>query len=181
MREGCDFYFFLKSICSTLHDHDQQLLNMAPIKRKDGPTNESFVRSRKISVNEDRPSKRARQDDNEKTKLEKPARTVPTTTIAKAREEDVAFPRGGASVLTPLEHKQIQIDATRDVLFEQGTAKAKALENDTVGGPDASNSTKKRKPKPKGKKSTNVPEVEEEKIRIEGLNYKVCDFLLVTS
>ena len=44
--------------------------------------------------------------------------------ISKVREEEVAFPRGGASILTPLEHKQIQIEASRDVLFKQQGAKS---------------------------------------------------------
>ena len=34
-------------------------------------------------------------------------------------DEERAFPRGGGSVLTPLEQRQIQIQATRDVLFEE--------------------------------------------------------------
>ncbi|KAL9033237.1 MAG: hypothetical protein Q9214_007609 [Letrouitia sp. 1 TL-2023] len=37
------------------------------------------------------------------------------------KPEELAFPRGGASVLTPLEHKRIQIQAKNDVLFEQAT------------------------------------------------------------
>ena len=41
------------------------------------------------------------------------------------REEEPLFPRGGGSVLTPLEHRQINVEAKRDVLFEQ-TGKSKA-------------------------------------------------------
>ncbi len=77
----------------------------------------------------------------------------------KRVEEEPAFPRGGASILTPLEHKQIQIEATRDVLFEHAN----------------STEPKKRKiqPKGKGKKSTVNVGLEEENVRIEGLSYKV--------
>ena len=50
------------------------------------------------------------------------------------REEEPLFPRGGGSVLTPLEHRQINIEAKRDVLFEQaGKSKARI---DIEGGDD---------------------------------------------
>jgi rRNA biogenesis protein RRP5 len=78
----------------------------------------------------------------------------------KRAEEEPAFPRGGASVLTPLEHKQIQIEATRDVLFEQSTAKPTETKR------------RKTKGKDKGKKGTEAAEPEEETVKIEGLSYK---------
>src|SRR5271163_964569 len=97
---------------------------MAPIekKRKSGPTNESFARSKKFTDTEDRPSKRFRAEENDGKKSAAKVPQVPK--ISKLRDEEVAFPRGGASILTPLEHKQIQIEATRDVLFEQQGAKS---------------------------------------------------------
>ncbi|KAF2762569.1 ribosomal RNA processing protein RRP5 [Pseudovirgaria hyperparasitica] len=39
------------------------------------------------------------------------------------KSESKSFPRGGGSVLTPLEHKQIQNEAAKDVLFEQSVNK----------------------------------------------------------
>jgi rRNA biogenesis protein RRP5 len=78
----------------------------------------------------------------------------------KRVEEEPAFPRGGASVLTPLEHKQIQIEATRDVLFEQSTSRP------------AETKKRKTKGKDKGKKGGEAVEAEEEVIKVEGLNYK---------
>jgi rRNA biogenesis protein RRP5 len=152
---------------------------MAPIKRKTGPTNESFVRSKRSSENGDRPSKRPRQEDSisQKPKLEsdtKSSTSFHPIKIAKSKEEEAAFPRGGASILTPLEHKQIQIDATRDVLFEQKAAKGKTQELEEVDITLEQGNSKKRKPKAKGKK-TAIKEAEiEDTVKIEGLSYKVC-------
>jgi len=84
------------------------------------------------------------------------------------------FPRGGASVLTPLEHKQIQIEATRDVLFEQAGAKAKkSSKPDVEGDEETSRPKKKSKSKGKNKKEVEAAEPEEEVVKIEGLSYKV--------
>ncbi|KAI9734485.1 MAG: rRNA biogenesis protein rrp5 [Claussenomyces sp. TS43310] len=153
---------------------------MAPIKRKSGPTNESFIRTEPPGTNEQRPSKRARQEKSA-GKPPKPAdvefSVAPRekgTNLSRGGEEDTAFPRGGASLLTPLEHKQIQIDATRDVLFEQqGTLDAETTLDD--GNPRTltqSTPGKHKKSSRKGKEKFNRPESEAEKVRIEGLNYK---------
>lgn len=143
---------------------------MAPIdkKRKSGPTNESFARTKKPHTTEDRPSKRPKPEEKEKSSA---PRIPAVPKLSKPREEEAAFPRGGASVLTPLEHKQIQIEATRDVLFEAG---AKAS-NVGVDGEEQSVAKKhKSKPKPKTKGKVGAePVVEEETIKIEGLSYKV--------
>jgi rRNA biogenesis protein RRP5 len=77
--------------------------------------------------------------------------------------------------LTPLEHKQIQIEATRDVLFEQGAKTSKPDEEDG----DDTQPKKKPKSKRKHKKGTENAEPEEESVKIEGLSYKVltgCTF-----
>lgn len=103
--------------------------------------------------------------------------------VSILREEEPAFPRGGASILTPLEHKRIQIQAKQDVLFEQSTGK-KAAQNefedeendedvpDQLCGPiEKSKSKSKSKPRDnKGKKNGGV---EKAALRIEGLSYKV--------
>ncbi|PMD22120.1 nucleic acid-binding protein [Hyaloscypha hepaticicola] len=143
---------------------------MAPMdkKRKNGPTNESFARSRKQADNEDRPSKRLRPDEKDgKTTAAKPT-LVPK--ISRIREEEAAFPRGGASVLTPLEHKQIQIEATRDVLFEQEGGKSSRPDEDD--GEAAARKKHKPKSKGKGKKGVEAAEPEEDIVKIEGLSYK---------
>ncbi len=129
---------------------------MAPIKRKTGLEND-YARP---------------------TKKQKPSESVPIT--AAVRHEEPYFPRGGASVLTPLEKKQIQIQAKNDVLFEHETGK-KAPKNEFVNEDDEPNtvshteqqsSKAKRKHKVKSKLSTARPESEEKGVRIEGLSYK---------
>ncbi|RAL68395.1 hypothetical protein DID88_007126 [Monilinia fructigena] len=146
---------------------------MAPLdkKRKTGPTNDSFMRSKKTSESDDRPSKRPRAEEKE-GKSTSTTKLPPATKISRVRDEEVAFPRGGASVLTPLEHKQIQIDATRDVLFEQHGAKSSKPDGEDLEGEDSSKPKKKKKGKGKGKKIAQDSEVEEETVKIEGLSYK---------
>ena len=93
--------------------------------------------------------------------------------ISKTREEDAPFPRGGASLLTPLEHKQIQIEATRDVLFEQQSSKSRRpIVSD--GDDQVERTVKKSKSKKKNKKGTETSTQDEETVKIEGLSYKVC-------
>lgn len=151
---------------------------MGPIKRKTGPTNDSFVRSKKLGENDNRPQKRPRQEETVASDTTKPNATVPTTAqapkIARAKEEEAAFPRGGASVLTPLEHKQINIDATRDVLFEHETASRAKADGDLEA--TTSHGGKKRKSKSKRTKDENM-KADEDNIRIEGLSYKVSTSL----
>jgi rRNA biogenesis protein RRP5 len=144
--------------------------NMAPIKRKSGPTNDSFTRSRKAADNQDRPVKRPRQEDDAKdAKHDKPSTGAPLATKL-AREEEVAFPRGGASVLTPLEYKQINIDATRDVLFEQQSGDAEGAA-DGKAGAAAKAASKKRKSKTAGPKDQSA-DAADVGAKIEGLSYK---------
>ena len=126
---------------------------MAPIKRKKG------------SVEVDsRPAKKKR----------------PSPTSAGLPKEEPAFPRGGASVLTPLEHKQIQIQAKQDVLFEQSTGK-KPFKRDfedeeneadihASGGNNISND--KSKLRLKKRKRESVTATQQKITRIEGLSYK---------
>lgn len=131
---------------------------MAPIKRK----------------NDDAAAERARPE-----KKHKPSTSAQKLSVL--REEEPAFPRGGASILTPLEQKQIQIQAKQDVLFEQKTGKkaardefenAESDENmpDQPSGPSKKTRNKSKSRDKKGKKNGAV---EEAAIRIEGLSYKV--------
>ena len=130
---------------------------MAPIKRKNDPAAESAQPEKK----------------------HKPSNS--TQKLSVLRAEEPAFPRGGASILTPLEHKQIQIQAKQDVLFEQNTGKKKPRnnvedeENDEDNLDQISGFTKKSKSKlkPRDKKSKSKSAVQEAAVRIEGLSYKV--------
>ncbi|KAJ6108913.1 hypothetical protein N7512_008750 [Penicillium capsulatum] len=119
---------------------------------------------------------------------ESAAHQKPQDTAAKAselsvlRDDEPSFPRGGGSVLTPLERKQIQIQATKDVLFEQKGPKKSTREFDDnddddendveMDEADTTASTKKsRKKKSKGKKSADKDSPEKQ-IRIEPLSFK---------
>ena len=130
---------------------------MAPIKRKNDAASESAQPEKK----------------------HKPSSSTQKSSVLRA--EEPAFPRGGASILTPLEHKQIQIQAKQDVLFEQSTGKkpprnnVEDEENDGDNLDQASRLIKKNKRKLKSgeKKGKKYGAVEEATVRIEGLSYKV--------
>lgn len=133
---------------------------MAPIKRK-----------RDAAIETARPEKK-----------HKPSTSISTQKLSVLREEEPAFPRGGASILTPLEHKQIQIQAKQDVLFEQNTGKKAARndfedeenDEDMPGQPSGLVKKSKNNTKPRSKKGKKDGVVEEAAVRIEGLSYKVC-------
>ncbi|MCJ1313904.1 rRNA biogenesis protein rrp5 [Agyrium rufum] len=122
-------------------------------------------------VEEDqRPSKKAKKP---------PADRNPKSLLS---QEEAAFPRGGASVLTPLEHKQIRIQAERDVLFEQigpkssrdvDSANEEEQEKEVQRNKSADRrtGTKKTNRKEKTEKSQQILKVDDGP-RIEGLSYK---------
>ena len=89
--------------------------------------------------------------------------------------ETPAFPRGGASLLTPAERKQIQAQADRDVLFEQ--SKANGDLSDSEGGSDGElgreqpQRNKAKKATKKQKKRAPL-DGQSSGVRIEGLTYK---------
>lgn len=115
------------------------------------------------------PSKRKAEDDSTLTPSKKANKKAPSSapTIATIKkDEEPIFPRGGGSVLTPLEHKQITIEAKRDALFEEETSSKPSKKEDKE--------SKKRKRKSKDK-DVAKPARDENAVRIEGLNYKVCD------
>ena len=134
---------------------------MAPIKRK----NESVT-------------------DFGSTRPEKKQKPSSTPKLSVLRDEEPAFPRGGASILTPLEHKQIRVQAKQDVLFEQATGTKvarKDFENaeddeDMPGQEDAPASKTRARPRLNGKKNADDTATKERGVRIEGLSYKVGRF-----
>ncbi|KAL6712719.1 rRNA biogenesis protein rrp5 [Lecanora helva] len=127
---------------------------MAPVKRK-----------AEAEVKNARPEKRP-----------KPPSTIQLSNL----KEEPAFPRGGASVLTPLEHKQIQVQAKQDVLFEQRTGKKVTNEEFDDGENDENipeeahlpSVKTKRKSKSKDRKKLDNSASEELGVRIQGLSYK---------
>ena len=150
---------------------------MAPIKRKGASAEGNTARQ---------PQKRARVGAEERQNDQKKQNTGPSASeLTVLRDDEPSFPRGGGSVLTPLERKQIQIQATKDVLFEQKGAKGSsghfAAEDDEddedVQMGDADNTTaaakKSRKRKTSGKKGAEKDAQDKQAVRIEGLNFKV--------
>ncbi|KAI2190089.1 rRNA biogenesis protein rrp5 [Ophidiomyces ophidiicola] len=124
-------------------------------------------------------SKATEQNDGKKKSKELSNLTSKPTIVSILRDEAPAFPRGGNNALTPLERKQIQIQATRDVLFEQNGGTAGDIsdidsefdkETREADGVDRIPSRKKQKGK-KSKKSTEIS-VKPEGPRIESLSFK---------
>ncbi|KAL8715383.1 MAG: hypothetical protein Q9220_000716 [cf. Caloplaca sp. 1 TL-2023] len=99
---------------------------------------------------------------------------------APLRKEEISFPRGGGSVLTPLEQKQINIQAKNDALFEQTTGKkapgnlyADQEEDDEVPSQNEAQPLKTpKKTRTKGKSVKAHSAKEEKAVRIEGLSYR---------
>jgi len=89
------------------------------------------------------------------------------STLRASKDEETSFPRGGGSILTPLEFKQISNDAAKDVLFETENAKAKSAKKKPMR--EGSRGDKRAK-KDESKKS------EQKWIKAEGLSYKVGPF-----
>lgn len=149
---------------------------MAPIKRKGNVPEESVARQ---------PPKRAKVGAEDRKKDQKPKDTAAKASeLSVLRDDEPSFPRGGGSVLTPLERKQIQIQANKDVLFEQKGPKKPTREfadnddddeNDVeMEEADATAPAKKsRKKKSKGKKSAGEDSSEKQGVRIEPLSFKV--------
>ncbi|KAF2808994.1 nucleic acid-binding protein [Mytilinidion resinicola] len=149
---------------------------MAPLKR--GADSESSEAKKLKHSSDNRASKRQRKvestADESKAKPSSDVRNLPKTTILKS--EETSFPRGGASVLTPLEHKQIQIEATQDVLFEQSgkkrTTKGQDGDDEDDGEPKTEVRKGKKHKKSKADKKANAQLPEEPQLKIEGLSYK---------
>ncbi len=125
--------------------------------------------------------KRKSLDESKSSRPEKKQKaSIPSSKLLVLRGEEPAFPRGGASILTPLEHKQIQIQATNDVLFEQSTGQKSAAhefedEENELDGPAHGNGTAplKTKRKKKSKKGKSDEVTEDAHVRIERLSYQV--------
>jgi len=154
---------------------------MASTKRK--AEEKKVVASRPRKNEEGRPTKRQRTDQvlaagdsaSSKPIVDEPDRKRNLPKVSILKEEDRAFPRGGGGVLTPLEHKQIQIQATNDVLFEDASRKKPRAEldsdNDLGAEENKVEQTLKKRRKIKAKPVEGVATTEP-RIRVEGLRYK---------
>ncbi|TKA23532.1 hypothetical protein B0A50_07110 [Salinomyces thailandicus] len=151
---------------------------MAPVKRKAVTDDRSSKKSKATKESgEDQPAVRTEKSTKKDAKRQDDEGSSERRPIAKSilQQEDRSFPRGGASVLTPLEHRQIKAQAERDVLFEQQTGqKAPHQEEDgdlfDPNEAEAVPAKKKRKLKEGGKDGG--PKVPGSGIKIHGLSYK---------
>ncbi|CAG8054270.1 unnamed protein product [Penicillium olsonii] len=150
---------------------------MAPIKRKGNAPEETNGKRAKVGAEEGKKDHKKSND--------APSTAAKASELSVLRDDEPSFPRGGASILTPLERKQIQIQANRDVLFEQkGTQKPAQKKTSDEFGEDSDNdvemedeptaapSKKSRKKKTKGKKSADKGSDDKQDVRIEGLSFK---------
>lgn len=152
---------------------------MSNLKRKDAPGGHPPAKAAKQSK-EAHPSKTGKSK-IDKPKTDKPKVDKPQTDKAKTeaapkkavvsvlKEEEALFPRGGGSVLTPLEQKQIQLEAKADALKE---------EFDTGGKPvtKKKRSASLKKSADKADKKTET-KPDEDSVKIESLNFKVWKFI----
>lgn len=137
---------------------------MSNLKRKDAPGGNPPAKSAK-NTKEARPTTTEKVGKDAKLAPKKSAEApekAPVVSILK--EDEPMFPRGGASILTPLEQKKINIEAKADAMRDE--------EFNTV---TKDQKKKKRKTALKGgdKKVDKKTGDEEQAIRVESLSFKV--------
>ncbi|TGJ82936.1 hypothetical protein E0Z10_g5830 [Xylaria hypoxylon] len=134
---------------------------MSSLKRKDAPGGAPATKSPKRSKS-DKPQ--SKQNANS-SQSDKPLEQKPTSAsgVSRLKEEEPLFPRGGGSVLSPLEHRQISIQAKQDVLFEHESGQ---------GAKKSEQSSKRKKSKTTKTKLSNGARSAEDVVRIESLNYQ---------
>lgn len=143
---------------------------MASVKRKLATTESSTALPNKRT----KPAKHDSFSSEEK----KPQKEKTVSILSKDQQ---AFPRGGASLLTPLERKQIHAKATRDAereykhtedLFGKSGARLDS-DNDSEGSVGADVQVKQRKKKQRKDKTRSETSVTQSaEIQIGGLSYK---------
>ncbi|KAF8477409.1 hypothetical protein BDZ91DRAFT_774053 [Kalaharituber pfeilii] len=130
-------------------------------------------------------SKRVKASDSKAAAEKKgPSKALPVAPLAVSSlkcsvKEEASFPRGGGSLLTPLEYKEVANQAIKDVLFEAGGGRvSKTHERDLEGDVDmvleGEKKVKQKKRKfesGKKKKSVRNPK-EDEGPKVEGFSFK---------
>lgn len=119
---------------------------MSNLKRKDAPGENPAAKVTKKA-------KGGAAQDNEAP--------VKAPAVSLLKDEEPLFPRGGANVLTPLEQKQIQLEAKADAVREEQAA--------TTG--KATKTKKSKKSATKSKKGDDL-KVANDSIKIESLSFK---------
>jgi rRNA biogenesis protein RRP5 len=157
---------------------------MSSLKRKEGPGGSSTSNSARPTT-ESRPSKRPKSSDTPKdnTKTAKKGKDakspkklkddsekpVARPSVSLLKEDEPLFPRGGGSVLTPLEQQEIQVQAKKDALFEDKSGSA--------AGKGEKSGKKKKKKKKRKSEADATPAADPDAVKIESLNFKVRDSL----
>lgn len=146
---------------------------MSNLKRKDAPGGHPPAKSAKNSKaarpsKNDAPSKDAKPATKAPKKAtESGGERAKAPTVSLLKDEEPIFPRGGGSVLTPLEQKQIQLEA-----------KADALREDEFDSGAKAQTKKKRKMSTKGDGKASASKKDgEDAIKVESLNFKVMTTL----
>ena len=133
---------------------------MSTLKRKDAPGDHPPAKSAK-SNKEARPSRKdAKTEPKSAQKTTDTPKAAPVVSILK--DEEPMFPRGGGSVLTPLEHKQIHIQAKADAIREEEFDTGKKVAQ-----------KKRKKSLSKGGDKKQADKQDEDSARIESLRFKV--------
>ncbi len=140
---------------------------MGSLKRKDAPGAPSVPKSATRNSVE-QPRKRQKSESKTAPQGAKTSDLIPrkAPVLSRLKEEEPLFPRGGGSVLSPLEQKQIQIQAKKDVLFEQDSGGASQKADKPTKKKRASVSKNDQRPRNLAR--------DEDAVRVESLNYKVC-------
>ncbi|KAI1116184.1 hypothetical protein F5Y14DRAFT_408468 [Nemania sp. NC0429] len=134
---------------------------MSSLKRKDAPAGAPAAKSPKRSKS-DKPQSKLNANASNSTKSPQP-KPASAAGVSRLKEEAPLFPRGGGSVLSPLEHRQISIQAKQDVLFEQESGQ---------GAKKAEKSLRRKKSKASNNKSADGTRLAGDSVRIESLNYQ---------
>ncbi|EEB07445.1 U3 snoRNP-associated protein Rrp5 [Schizosaccharomyces japonicus yFS275] len=118
--------------------------------------------------------KRKRDSSSEKGKKDKPvssgdssseSRSKPANSSILQLDNETSFPRGGASVLTPLEYKEVVNEAKRDALFTESKAKPEKKQTKQAA-------RSKSKLSKKSKKTANADDDDEGSVPISHFSYK---------
>lgn len=137
---------------------------MAPLKRKDAPGGDRSEKSAKKT--KENGTKAASGKDAKAAKPTTKSTDRPKSVVSVLKDEEPMFPRGGGSVLTPLEQKQIQAEAKADAKRED--------EFDT--GKKGTKKKKAAKASAKGGKKGAATEEEEDSVKVESLSFKVGSY-----
>ncbi|KIX08571.1 uncharacterized protein Z518_03227 [Rhinocladiella mackenziei CBS 650.93] len=148
---------------------------MGPVKRKLAAEDSAMTKP---------PNKRPKSDVKPKTERSHPEqdKSQKPKIVSVFAKEQPAFPRGGASLLTPLERKQIQAKASRDAVREQRRQTPDffgggGTKEDDTGDEDSNSASEPEVKKPakrprKEKVRSKSSEGQSSEARIGGLSYK---------